>query len=188
MARVPPADPATYTGSIAESYKGPAGRTSVFGILALAPTCMPAFSQLTRALFTSLELPDVDRELLVLLTAKLQGGEYEWVQHVAIVEGMGVPKAVVDAIDRYDFETELLTPAQRALLRFGRQSVLNVKVDDQAFAEAAQHYNPRQIVEAIYTIGAYMFMARLTQGLEVEVDAPQGPKVLEDAKARSRPE
>lgn len=186
MARVPPADPATFTGPIAEAYKGPAGRTSVFRILALAPTCMPAFSQLTRALFTSLELPEVDRELLVLLTAKLQGGEYEWVQHVAIVEGMGVATAVVDAIDRYDFESELFTTAQRALLRFGRQSVLNVTVDDQAFGEVARHYSPRQIVEAIYTIGTYMFMARLTQGLEVEIDAPQGPKVLEDAKARAR--
>jgi alkylhydroperoxidase family enzyme len=180
---VPPADPATYTGSIAESYRGPAGRTSVFGILALAPTCMPAFSQLTRALFTSLELPEVDRELLVLLTAKLQGGEYEWVQHVAIIEGMGVAKAVVDAIEAIDLDSALFTPPQRALLRLGQQSVLDVRIEDAVFDEAARHYSARQIVEAIYTIGAYMFMARLTGGLDVEIDPPTGPRVLADAKA-----
>jgi alkylhydroperoxidase family enzyme len=183
MARVAPADPATFTGSIAESYKGPAGRTSVFRILALAPTCMPPFSQLTRALFTSLELPEIDRELLVLLTARLQGGQYEWVQHVAIIEGMGVTKPVIDALEAGDLDSDLFTPAQRALLKLGRQSVLDVRIDDAVFAEAAAHYNAREIVEAIYTIGAYMFMARLTGGLEVEIDPPQGPKVLADAKA-----
>jgi alkylhydroperoxidase family enzyme len=186
MARVPPADPATFTGSIAESYKGPAGRTSVFPILALAPTCMPAFSQMTRALFTTLELPEVDRELLVLAVAQLQGGEYEWVQHVAIIEGMGVARPVIDAIAAEDFASDLLTPAQRALLCLGRQSVENVRIDDDVFAEAARHYSARQIVEAIYTIGTYMFMARLTQGLEVAIDAPQGPKVLAEAKAAAQ--
>ncbi|HEV2530436.1 carboxymuconolactone decarboxylase family protein [Phenylobacterium sp.] len=183
MARVPPADPATFTGSIAESFKGPAGRTQVFGYLALAPTCMPAFSQLTRALFTSLELPEIDRELLVLAVAHLQGGEYEWVQHVAILESMGAPAATVAAIAADDWENPVFTPAQRALLRFGRESVRHVQVADAVFAEAARHYSPRQIVEAIYTIGAYMFMARLTQGLQVGIDPPQGPKVLAAAKA-----
>jgi len=184
MPRVPLADPAGFTGSIAEAFKGPAGRASIFRLLALAPTCMPGFSQLTQAVFAGLELPPVDRELLVLMTAKLQDGAYEWAQHVAIVENMGVPRTVVDAIERFDFEGEVYTPAQRALLRFGRQSVCNVRVDDHAFGELAKHYTPRQIVEAIYTIGVYMFLARLTEGLELGIDPPVGPQVLEDAKAR----
>lgn len=186
MPRLPLADPATFTGPIAEAYKGPSGRTNIFRLLALAPTCMPGFSQLAQAVFAQLEVPEVDRELLVLAVAQMEGGAYEWMQHVQIAQAMGVDEARIAAIRAEDFDNPLFTPGQRALLAFARQSVRNIRVEAAVFDELKRFYSPRQIVESLFTIGQYMFLARLTEAVELELDAPQGAEVVKAAKARAR--
>ena len=39
------------------------------------------------------------RELVILMVSQLEGGEYEWVQHVPIAEAAGVSRAKIEAIE-----------------------------------------------------------------------------------------
>ncbi len=60
----------------------------------------------------------------------LEGGEYEWRQHVPIALGVGVTQAQIDAVERGDYDDASFNDAERALLAFGREVVENVRVPE----------------------------------------------------------
>ncbi|HEX7758605.1 MAG TPA: hypothetical protein VF459_03835 [Caulobacteraceae bacterium] len=123
-------------------------------------------------------LGDGPRELLVMLVAKLEGGEYEWVQHRPICTQVGLTDAQIAAIERLDLAADVFSEAEAAILAFGQQVVETVRVEDAVFQAVAKHYSHREIVEAILTCGFYMTMARVTEALEVPIDAGVGTSVF----------
>ena len=122
------------------------------------------------------------RELLILLAAKLEGGEYEWVQHVPIAKHVGVSDRQIDAINALDLLSPVFSDAERALLAFGQQVVETVRVDNAVFGRVSQHFSHREIVEAILTCGFYMTMARITEALQVPIDIGAGASVFANAQ------
>ncbi|MFK4980272.1 carboxymuconolactone decarboxylase family protein, partial [Klebsiella pneumoniae] len=64
------------------------------------------------------KLSAVNRELLILQAAQLEGGAYEWRQHVPIALGVGVTQAQIDAVERGLYDDAALNAAERALLTF----------------------------------------------------------------------
>jgi len=129
-----------------------------------APTAYKAFMPLINVIFAELQLDPYDRELVVLYAVHLEGGEYQWVQHVHIATTMmGVPQAQVDAIARGDVANPVFSDRHRALLAFTRQVVKEVRVSDEVFDEMAKHYGMRELMETMFTVGVYMLIARISE-------------------------
>jgi alkylhydroperoxidase family enzyme len=185
MARLPLVDPDTTTGDIRASFDRMPIKLNIFRMMAHAQANMIPAMRFANSILHKQKLSHVNRELLILQVAKLEGGEYEWRQHVPIALGVGVTQAQIDALDSGDHASAAFDDAERALLAFSREVVVNVRVPDAMFAAVRQHFSDQEIVESIFTIGCYMMMARLTEATQTDLDPAAGTAVFESGKKRS---
>ena len=187
MARIPPVAPEDLSPEMAEIYRShPSGKLNIFRLHCHAPTCFPAYSELAKAIFATLDVPPLERELVVLVVAVLQDCEYEWAQHAQIGAAMGIPQDQIDAVRAEEWTSAVFNDRQNALIEFTRQTVANVRVDDAAYAAVAAFYSHRQIIELLYTIGSYMMLARIMEVAEIELDAVHGAEIVRHAEAAAK--
>jgi alkylhydroperoxidase family enzyme len=184
VARLPLIDPDTTSGDIRASFDRMPVKLNIFRMMAHAEANMIPAMRLGNSILHKQKLSSVNRELLILQAAQLEGGAYEWRQHVPIALGVGVTQAQIDAVERGNYEDAALNAAERALLTFGREVVENVRVGDAVFAGARKHFSDQEIVEAIVTLGFYMMMARVTEATETDLDPAAGMAVFDAGKTR----
>ena len=182
MARLPLIEPEAATGEAKLALEAVPAKLNIFKMMAHAETTIAPQLRLGAAILTQQKLGHVERELLILLVAKLEGGEYEWVQHVPIAKGVGATEAQIAAIEALDLTADAFSDAERALLAFGRQTVETVRVEPSVFTAVRAHFSSQEIVEAILAMGFYMTMARLTEATETDLDAAAGMTVFDKAQ------
>jgi alkylhydroperoxidase family enzyme len=187
MGRLPLLDPDQTTGDLRAAFDRMPVKLNIFRTLAHAETCAMPVMRLGNAILHRQALSHPCRELLILQVAHLEGGAYEWRQHVPIAEGLGVTTAQIDAIAAGQFSADVFTPAEQALLAFGAQVIADVRVDAATFRSMQQHFADREIVEAVLTIGFYMMMARLTEVTETDLDPAAGMLVYDASRSRRAP-
>ena len=185
MARLPLIEPETTTGDIRASFDRMPVKLNIFRMMAHAEANMIPAMRLGNSILHRQKLSAVNRELLILQVAQLEGGAYEWRQHVPIALGVGVTQRQVDCLERGNYDEDAFDEAERALLAFGREVIENVRVSDQVFAGVRAHFSAQEIVEAILAIGFYMTMARLTEATETDLDPAAGMRVYDSGKQRS---
>ena len=180
--RIPPIAPEDLPPDLAEMQRStPGGKLNIFGLHAHAPTVFPAYGKMAQAIFATLDVPPLERELVVLVVAVVEQCEYEWAQHAQIAASMGIPQAQIDAIRAGQFDSDVFNAREQALFAFARQTIKNVRVDDATFDAVAAFYSHRQIVELLYTIGSYMMLARIMEVAEIELDAVHGAAIVQHA-------
>ena len=182
MARLPLIDPETTSGDIRASFDRMPVKLNIFRMMAHAEANMIPAMRLGNSILHKQKLSAVNRELLILQAAQLEGGAYEWRQHMPIALGVGCTQAQVDAVERGDYDAAALNEAERALLKFGREVVENVRVPDAIFAAIRKHFSDQEIVESIVAIGFYMMMARVTEATETDLDPAAGMKVYDGGR------
>nr|WP_249803997.1 MULTISPECIES: carboxymuconolactone decarboxylase family protein [unclassified Bradyrhizobium] len=182
VARLPLIDPETTSGDIRASFDRMPVKLNIFRMMAHAEANMIPAMRLGNSILHKQKLSAVNRELLILQAAQLEGGAYEWRQHVPIALGVGCTQAQIDAVERADYDAAGLSDAQRALLKLGREVVENVRVPEATFAAARKHFSDQEIVESIVALGFYMMMARLTEATETDLDPAAGMKVYDGGK------
>jgi len=182
VARLPLIDPDTTSGDIRTSFDRMNVKLNIFRMMAHAETNMIPAMRFANSILHKQKLGHANRELLILQVAKIEGGEYEWRQHVPIALGVGCTQGQVDAVERADYDAAALNEAERALLKFGREVVENVRVPEATFAAARKHFSDQEIVESIVALGFYMMMARLTEATETDLDPAAGMTVYDGGK------
>jgi alkylhydroperoxidase family enzyme len=185
VARLPLIDPETTTGDIRASFDRMPVKLNIFRMMAHAEANMIPAMRLGNSILHKQKLSAVNRELLILQVAQLEGGAYEWRQHVPIALGVGVTQRQVDALERGAYEDDAFNAAERALLAFCQHVTKHVRVPAPVFAEARKHFSEQETVEAIVAIGFYMMMARLTEATETDLDPAAGMAVYDGGKKRS---
>jgi alkylhydroperoxidase family enzyme len=155
---------------------------NIFKMMANAETCFVPFSRLGAAILGRQKLDAKLRELAILLAVKMEGGEYEWVQHVPIAIAVGATQAQVDAIAARKLTGSCFSDLERAVLLFTEQVVEKVRADEPVVREALELLSQREIVELIMTIGFYMMAARITETTRTDLDPPAGTKVLDQIR------
>jgi alkylhydroperoxidase family enzyme len=182
MTRIPLVHPDDLTPEQAQIYRdNPAGKLDLFRLLAHGRTVYPGLSGMVQAIFTTLDMPPLEREIVTLAVLHLERGAYEWAQHLQVAASMGIPDEKVQAIAADRFGDNRFDDREKALLAFTRQVVEAVRVDDFAFAAVSAFYTPRQIVETLYVIGTYMMILRISEVAELEIDAVHGASVVRHA-------
>jgi len=182
---LPLIDPDATSGDIRASFDRMNVKLNIFRMMAHAETNMIPAMRFANSILHKQKLGHANRELLILQVAKIEGGEYEWRQHVPIALGLGVTQAQIDALERSDFTGSAFNDAERALLAFGREVIVNVRVPELVFSGVKKHFSNQEIVESIFTIGCYMMMARLTEATETDIDAAAGMALVNGDQRRN---
>lgn len=185
MSLVPYSDQSTLSEETREALARVPVLLNIFRMMTNADTCFVPLIRLGGAILGAQQLEAKLRELVILQVAHIEGGEYEWVQHVPIAISVGATQAQVDAIKSQALDSPSFTALERLALRFTEQVVNRVKADESIVRELMQSLSPREIVELILAIGFYMMVARLTETTRTDLDPPAGTKVLDALKRQA---
>jgi len=120
------------------------------------------------------------RELMILRVAARTRSKYEWIQHVRMARRCDISEQQIDAV--VGKGTTSWTPLEASLLAATDQMIDRYCIDDATWAELAEHFDERQLIEVAFVIGTYMCLAMVfnTVGLQLDpelhdYDAPPLP-------------
>ena len=185
MPLIPFADTDALPQKAKEAYDRLPRKLNIFRMWSNAPDCFVSGMRFGGNILARQKLNAALRELVILLVARLEGGTYEWVQHVPIAEGVGCRKDQIAALEAGHLDDPAFDARERVLLRFSREVIRDVKASEEAVKAMQAHFSTQEIVEVILTCGFYMTMARLTETTRTDIDAPGGMAVLSELR---RPE
>ena len=180
MALLPYADFNLSPQDVKEAVARMPRKLNIFRMWANAQTCFVPALRFGGAIMHSQKLKPYHRELAVLLTARLEGGAYEWVQHVPIAESAGCTKAQIAALDTCRISEACFDEREQLLLHFVQEVVEEVRAREETVKAMAEQFSPQEVVEIIMTCGYYMMLARLTETTRTEIDPPLAPAVIEE--------
>ena len=147
-------------------------RVAPIDMLAHSPLIAQCFLRLAQAQFTTLQLPERARELVILTVAAAGRCEYEYRQHVLISEVAGVEPELRESIWEGTIDPATLPVAERALVLFVADVLRAPRVSAERLTQLQSHYSPRQIVEILHLIGFYWGFGRICTVLDIEIETP----------------
>ena len=117
-----------------------------------------------------------DREILILRIGHLADCEYEWRQHVQIARQAGMTDAEIGAI-RDGAAAPCWSESERALINATDDLKRDTHLSDAAWNALAAHYDTRQIMDIVFTVGQYNMLAMALNSLGVQADPglPESP-------------
>lgn len=132
------------------------------------PALTKAFLTFNNHLFSS-TLSDRVREMVTVRVGWLRRSEYEWAQHAAMARAAGISDEEISAIGEGP-DWPGWSPVEAALLRSVDEVVADRYISDETWAVLAEHFDRKQLMDLVFTIGAYdlLAMAFDTFGLELD--------------------
>lgn len=180
MPLIPFADTDALPEKAKEAFDRLPRKLNIFRMWANAPDCFVSGMRFGGNILSRQKLNAALRELVILLVARIEGGTYEWVQHVPIAEGVGCRKDQIAALEAGRIDDPAFDAREKVLLAFAGEVIRDVKASEASLKAMQAHFSAQEIVEAILTCGFYMTMARLTETTRVDIDAPGGMAVLNE--------
>jgi alkylhydroperoxidase family enzyme len=176
MPLIPYADPSKMPEKTRDSFDRLPRPLNSFRMWANAATIFPAGIRYGNAILTRQKLSPARRELVILAVGRIEGGVYEFAQHVPIALAAGCSEDQVAALEAARFDDKAFDDAEKAMLRLVREVVRDVKASAEAMDAAKAYFDAQEIVEIICTVGFYMTIARLAETTGIEIDAKRVPK------------
>jgi alkylhydroperoxidase family enzyme len=154
---VPPRDPASPKG------------LNAMGVLAHHPEVTTAYNNLISHALYYTTITARQRELLILRVAHLRGAAYEWAQHVyqAGVAGIGPEEVERVRVGPDDPRWDAL---ERALLAAADELVADARIADATYAALASSLDTQQLMDIVFTVGAYEVFAMVMRSFDVALD------------------
>lgn len=180
MALLPYADFSSAPEEVRHAMARLPRKLNIFRMWANAGTCFVPGLRLGGAILSRQKLKPSMRELVILLTARLEGGDYEWTQHLPIAESTGCTSAQIAALEVLRLDDESFSAKEQLVLRFAQEVVQDVRANEETVKQMAAQFSPQEVVEVIITCGFHMMLARLTETTRIEIDPPAGAAVIEE--------
>jgi 4-carboxymuconolactone decarboxylase len=179
MARISPVTPSDTSPGVQQLLEGltPADADrplAIFTTLANHPKLLRDYLRFGSRLLFGGEIPDRDRELAILSTARRCGCPYEWDQHVSMARAVGVGTEEIDRIAR-DELTEGWSSEDAHLLEAVGELVATHTLSDGCWDPLAARYSSRQLLELTMLVGHYAMIAGMLNAARVESDAAPDP-------------
>jgi len=173
--RIRPLPPEEWTPEQAEVVAPMAGRPvlNIFRTMLNHPDALRAFLGWgSYVLSRRSSLPAREREIVVLRTGYLCRSGYEWTQHRAIGSRAGLADAELEAI-KQGADAPAWSPADRALLRACEELHRDQFVTDPTWAALARHFDQKQCMDVVFTVGQYVQVSMLLNTFGVQLDEGQ---------------
>jgi alkylhydroperoxidase family enzyme len=146
---------------------------ALYRVLANSPRMLRSYSTLARSLRYEAEVPRALRELLILRTAQLVGSDYEWAHHRVMAAKAGIADEQVAALSEWR-TSSVFDSRERAVLALVEQ-MHDVAVTDEVFAALRAEFSESEVIELLLTAAFYQSVARLIDGLGLEVEPEYRP-------------
>jgi 4-carboxymuconolactone decarboxylase len=149
---------------------GPNGQPlNIFATFANHPKLLKRWLVFGAHVLSKSELPERDRELLILRTGWRCQSRYEWGQHVAIGRRVGLSpdevQRVVEGPDAAGWD-----PFDATLLRAADELHDAATISDATWAALAERYDTHQLLEVPFTVGQYHLVAFALNSCGVELE------------------
>ncbi len=144
------------------------------GTLARHPALARAFNVFNGHVLYASTLSDRQRELVVLRLAAIRRSEYEWRQHLLLARDAGISDEEVARVARGPGEPGW-TPLDRAMLRAVDELVHDAMVADRTWEELAAELDHEQLMDLVFTVGAYDLLAMAFRSFGVQPDQDLPP-------------
>ena len=131
MPLIPYADTAALPDKAKEAFDRLPRKLNIFRMWANAATCFVPGLRFGGAILSKQKLDPALRELVILWVARLEGGTYEWVQHVPIGEAAGCRKDQIKALEDARIDGAEFNAKEKALLQFIRSKLADYKAPKQ---------------------------------------------------------
>lgn len=114
-------------------------------------------------------LPRHESELVIIRVAHLRGCDYEMDHHIRLGRRAGVTAEILDRV-RSGPAAAGWSAKHHALLSAVDQLVDKRDIDDDAWAELAEHYDERSLIEIVLLINQYEGLAATITALRIQRD------------------
>jgi alkylhydroperoxidase family enzyme len=142
---------------------------NVLGTMAHHPQLATAYHTFNGQVQFGTTLTLRQRELLVLRVATVRDCPYEWAQHAVIAGDVGLAAdeiaRVADGPDAPGW-----SPLEAALLRAVDELVVHARIADATWAELSRELDAPQLLDLIFTVGAYETLAMVIRSVDMELD------------------
>jgi 4-carboxymuconolactone decarboxylase len=142
--------------------------SNILGIFSWHPALAKGWFAFNNHLFHS-TLSARDRELATVRIAWLRRGEYEWAQHVRMAKSAGLSGEEVDAIMAGP-DSPVWGPRDAALLRSVDEIANDHYVSDGTWKRLAEDFDRQQLMDLVFTIGAYDMLAVAMNSFGLQLD------------------
>jgi AhpD family alkylhydroperoxidase len=144
------------------------GRNAL-GTLARHPTLMRAYHTFTGHIIFTSTLTARQRELLVLRVAAVRDATYEWEQHVVLAAEAGIDD---DEIARVAAGADApgWSTLEAAMLRSVDELIDDAMVTDETWKVLAAAFDDQQLMDLVFTVGAYDVLAMAFRSFGVQLD------------------
>jgi len=109
------------------------------------------------------------RELLVLRTAVNCKADYEWQQHVIRGREAGLSDQEIERVKEGP-DADGWEPAEVLLLSAADDCQRNAKISDDTCRDLCHHFDDRQLLDIISTVGVYMTIAVIVNTFDVQME------------------
>ena len=143
---------------------------NVLGTLAHHPALTRAYHTFNGHVLFATTLSVRQRELLVLRVAAVRDAEYEWAQHVVLAGDAGIDDDEVTRVAAGP-DAPGWSAFDAALLRAVDELVADAAISDATWAVLAAELDDQQLMDLVFTVGAYDLLAMAFRTFRVELDA-----------------
>ncbi len=141
---------------------------NVLGTLAQHPALTRAYHTFNGHVQFASSLSPRQRELLVLRVSRLREVEYEWEQHVIQGRDAGLTDEEIDRVR--DSGALGWAPLETAMLRAVDELVADAMIHDDTWAALAAELDVEQLMDLVFTVGAYEVLAMALKSFGVQLD------------------
>jgi len=149
---------------------GDAPMLNIFRTLAHHPKLMKRWLVFGNHVLGKSSLAPRDREIAILRVGWLCQAEYEWGQHVAIGREAGLSEEEIMRVTQGP-DAPGWSEAEQALLRASDELHQDAFVSDSTWAALQPHYDTKQLLDLVFTVGQYHLVSMALNTLGVQRDA-----------------
>jgi alkylhydroperoxidase family enzyme len=147
---------------------------NIFKTLVRYPKLLKRWLPFGNHLLFKSSLPPRDREIAILRTAALCRAPYEWGQHVRIGLREGLSEAEIQRVADGP-EAPGWSAGDRTLLRAVDELLADTCLGDASWAALSARYETAQVMDLVFTVGAYAMLAMALNSFGVRLDEGIAP-------------
>jgi len=137
-----------------------------FGVLMHVPALADRVAALEDYFRFNAALPAVDRELVIMATAREMGARYPWARHEARGREVGTRTEAIEAL-RANGTLEQLTPRERLLVEIVRTLLRTRALPDELYTRGLAELGRQQLIETVGLIGHYSLIGFTVNAFDV---------------------
>lgn len=142
---------------------------SVLGTMAHHPALAQAFFTFNGHILLATTLTARQRELIVMRVAAVRKCGYEWAQHLFVARDCGLSDEEIARI-AYGPDAPFWSALDAALLQAVDELIEDGAISEKTWQALFLDLDKQQVLDLIFTVGAYDTLARMFSSFELELD------------------